>query len=862
MIRFITPAALYLALLAPLLWVVSLARRPERTPRLMISLVLRTLAVLVLAGALAGAELLRPVPQLTVIFLLDRSASVSRDQQLRAEAYVRQALASLPAGDRAGIVSFGRQAAIERFPSVSRTFAPLAPAIGEARTNIADAIQLALGILPASGQRRLVLLSDGGANAGDTQAAARAAMSSGAAFEIVPLDRGPAGLDVQVTGVALPLAARAGERLRMSVQTQSTATTTAQLTVSNNGHPVLTQQVQVPAGANQLDVELPEANAAFNRYEVRLTAGGDVQPENDSGEAFSSLHNHPSVLLVEGSAGAARNLRDALAAASFDVRTIAPDQLPATLPGLARFDAVVLIDVALNDLPPAAVAILPTYVRDLGRGFAMIGGPRSFGPGGYRGSPIEDLLPVKMDPPPQVQQPAVSVVVVIDISGSMTVAEGGVAKMQLAVEGAARIADQLRDDDEITVIPFDHESRGAIGPRSGRDHADLRSMLDGIPTGGSGITMYNALVEARPYLQASTKPIRHLITITDGNDTTQHPGSVNLVRQLNTAGVTVTSVAVGDGEDVPFLKDIAQAGGGRFFLTEQAINLPNIMLDETRLVMQPFVVEQPFVPSQNAAGSAASATGMLRGIAALPTLRGYIATTPKPTAQVLLSTPQGNPLLATPQAGLGRALAWTSDLKGQWATDLVRWPAFPTLAAQMFGWLLPPPGNSNLAVDTRLDGDRLLVTAELHDDRGAPATGLQVAGELAAADGTTFPIVLHETRPGSYAAALGAAPAGTYQIRLVATRANGQPFATGGGGAVVPRASEFRAGPGDAQLLETLAHLTGGRLNPAPTAIYDSTSQSRPSARDLTRPLLWLVIGLLPLEVAVRRLLFQPKSPH
>ena len=72
-----------------------------------------------------------------------------------------------------------------------------------------------------------------------------------------------------------------------------------------------------------------------------------------------------------------------------------------------------------------------------------------------------------MDIRPHVIEPAVAVVIVIDASGSMADQEQGSSKIHLAALGAARVAANLRDDDEITVIPFDHAPVGTIGPRAG-----------------------------------------------------------------------------------------------------------------------------------------------------------------------------------------------------------------------------------------------------------------------------------------------------------------------------------------------------------------------------------------------------------
>ena len=62
---------------------------------------------------------------------------------------------------------------------------------------------------------------------------------------------------------------------------------------------------------------------------------------------------------------------------------------------------------------------LQAYVRDLGRGLVMVGGPRSYGAGGYEDTQLEETLPVDMGVRDRQKQPDVALVVVIDKSGSM-----------------------------------------------------------------------------------------------------------------------------------------------------------------------------------------------------------------------------------------------------------------------------------------------------------------------------------------------------------------------------------------------------------------------------------------------------------
>jgi uncharacterized membrane protein/Mg-chelatase subunit ChlD len=852
-LSFIFPIFLWLLLLLPPLWALTLLapRRLSRV-RFWFSLALRTCALLGLILALSGTQLVQPVGAVTTVFLLDGSDSVSLSQRARAETFIQQALDQMPRDDRAAIVVFGQRALVERTPSGERLLGQVAARPGAAATNVEDAIQLGLALLPSEGHKRLVLLSDGGANAGDALAASRLAAARGVPIDVLPLSGAADGLDAQVAGVELPAAAREGQLLRMKIDLESSAATGARLIVQGpGGATLIDQQVPLQQGAQRLEVELPEARTAFNRYVVRVEAPGDARPENNAAEAYAFVEGRPRALLVEGQPGEAANLTDALRAANVDVDVVAPARVPGSLGDLSAYDAVVLVDVPKAGLAQRAQSALGAYVHDLGRSLMMVGGAQSFGAGGWRDTPVEAALPVTMDIPSQVRFPPVSIVVLIDISGSMGAEENGRTKISLAAEGAQRIASLMRDEDDLTVIPFDSEAKRVIGPVPGsrRDEAiDALSRLT--QPGGGGINIHDGLVEAAKYIRQSDKPLRHIITLTDGSDTVQQEGALEIVRQLQSEKVTLTSIAIGDGDHVPFIRDMAQVGAGRTFLTNQAANIPSILADETQAVIRPYVIEEDFTPTRGAAHP------ILRDFDRAPPLHGFVTTTPRQTAQVLLAAPRGEPVLAVWTYGLGRAVAWTSDFKGQWGKDWVGWDAFPRFSAQLLAWLVPPQRPQNLALTASTVGGDLVLSAVAQDDLGRPQTGLSVSGRMLAGDGSGAEVALREVGPGLYRAAISGARPGAYLVQIVARDAGGQPFGAVTAGAVVPPGAEYRRGGADPALLDALVRGTGGRLMPAPAAAFDPGATAEGTVREIGLPLLWLALLLLPFDVGVRRLLF------
>jgi uncharacterized membrane protein len=851
-LTFIFPNALWLLLLAPLVWALTFAvpRRVARW-RFWFSLLTRTIVLVALVLSLAGAQLVQPRGATTTVFLLDGSDSVSLSQRARAEAFIQQALATMPVDDQAGIVVFGQQAQVERAPSNERGFGQVISQPGGSATNLQSAMDLGLSMLPNEGHQRIVLLSDGGENTGTAEAAMRIATSRGIPVDVVPLNGLADGLDAQVAGVSLPASARAGQALRMQITLDSNTPTTATLLVQGpDGQLIAAQPVELVGGAQTFDLTLPEPQPFFNRYVVRLRTENDARPENNAAEAFTFVGGQPRVLLVEGEPGEAVNLAGALAAAKIDVTVVSPQSMPDSLSALSAYDATVLMNVPKHAISDQRQSLLNAYVHDIGRGLLMVGGPQSFGAGGWRETPIEQALPVSMDIPTQFQLPPVSIVVLIDVSGSMAQEEGGRTKIELAAEGAARIAALMRDSDELTVIPFDSEAQGVVGPLPGSRRDEAIDALGRIAPGGGGINIHDGLVKAEQYINQSKNPVRHIITITDGNDTVQQEGALEIVKRLRQNKVTLTSIAIGEGKDVPFIRGAVSAGGGRMFLTERAAEIPSILTNEAQAVIQPYIVEEPFTPIQTATHP------ILRGVEETPALAGYVVTTPKQTAQVLLTTQRGEPLLAAWQYGLGHALAWTSDLRGQWGKEWVAWDQYPRFAAQLVSWLLPTQNTQNLTLQASTIGAQLILSAEAQDTQGRPASGLRVAGRMLSGDGAIVEVELREVGPGKYRAPVNDARPGAYLVQLIAQDASGQAFGAVTAGAVVPQSAEYRTQGANPGLLEAIAKQTGGRVNIEPKAAFEPNRLSRGAVREISLPLLVLVLLLLPLDIASRRLLF------
>src|SRR5215212_7759643 len=441
-LTFITPAALVLLALLPLMWAFALWTPQRVVPwRFWLGLVLRSLMLAALVLGIAGAQLVQPVSTLTTVFLIDNSDSVAPAQRQRAIAYVNQALQSMPPADKAAVVVFGANPLVEHAPSSLATLGTIDSVPVTNRTNIQDALQLGLALLPAESQKRIVLLSDGGENSGRAADAARLAAVRGVPLDVVTLPS-EHGADVIVSSVDAPSLAREGQEIALSVAIRSSFATSGKIQVFIDGQLAAEQNVNLAPGLSNVPVRVPAGVAGFRRLEVRIDAQGDTEPQNNRAATFTQVQGPPRMLLVAGAADRAANLQAALESAGVRVDLRTPNQAPAGLEQLSAYAAVVLIDTPARDVPRALLEALPAYVREPGRGFSMIGGSDSFGAGGYRravqdqtGASIEDALPVNLDPLDSAQTPDVGLAMVIDRSGSMEDSGGGSrTKLDLAKE--------------------------------------------------------------------------------------------------------------------------------------------------------------------------------------------------------------------------------------------------------------------------------------------------------------------------------------------------------------------------------------------------------------------------------------------
>jgi len=488
------------------------------------------------------------------------------------------------------------------------------------------------------------------------------------------------------------------------------------------------------------------------------------------------------------------------------------------------------------------------YVREQGGGLVMLGGEESFGLGGYYRTPIEEALPVTMEVKQKIEIPSLAVVLSIDRSGSMAMTtDEKVTKLDIAKEAAHLVVDLLDERNEVGVMSWDTEFIWDAPLKPARDKQGIHQAISTIKAGG-GTDGYPALKEAYQILFDRPALLKHVIFLSDGQMT--RGDFSGLLRRMAKDKITVSTVAIGKDADVPLMVDVAKWGRGRFYYTEDDSTIPRIFTLETQLASKASLVEQPF--KATVASPAHEAIQEINWKEA-PPLGGYVATSLKSSADLVLMTHQEDPLLATWRYGLGRSVAFTSDAKAKWGVLWVRWGGFNKFWSQVTRWTLRTGTRSDtVATVSRADNvGEVLVDAI--DPKGEFINFLDSQVGVVSPDKTRTVVDLEQIGPGRYRGRFPAAQEGVYLVGMAQRRAD-QMVGSQLAGLVVPYGQEFRDLGVDETFLRELSELTGGGMLSDPKdAFLQNRHKSRLSV-DIWPWLVGMVAVLLIPEVALRRI--------
>lgn len=824
-------------LLVPVIWyfIKSLSDFPTLQRR--ISLLTRAAVLVLLILALAGLTLLRPSTLQYVVLGIDRSLSIDKEAQEVIDEFIKDA--EQAKGDN-----------ILAMMNVAGRPTPITTEVGNLEelpedqlqaTDLAMAIETAQAAIPPGYLPKVVLLTDARQTSGDIlQVAATADVPI--SFVPLPVRTDP---EVQVAEAKAPAEVRQGEPFYVEVTIASNHEDAGYIDVYRGDILVSEQQepLKISAGETKFRFRQSIDSESQTDYVVRIRGFEDTLLDNNSASAVVFASGKPSVLVVDSDTNETNHFRWALEEQDMLVQVRPVEGIPRSLTELQKFDCLVFSNVPATAMTLKQMEIIRTYVEDLGGGLVMIGGDQSFGLGGYYKTTLEEILPVRSNFDKEKEKPSLAMVLVIDKSGSM-----GGEKIELAKDAAKGAAELLGPRDQLGVIAFDGASYWVSELHSASDKGYIVDRIATIEASG-GTSIYPALSDAYDALAAATAKLKHVILLTDGHST---PGDFQGVAQdMAASRITLSSVAVGGQADATLLEELAQIGGGRYYMCDDPGSVPQIFAKETVEASKSAINELPFIPIS------VRPTAVLNGIdlETAPFLLGYVMTRTKPTSEFILASEAGDPVLVWWRYGLGMTVAFTSDAKSQWAAEWLTWPDFGMFWAQVIRNAMRKSDSKGVFVEVQRTGENARVVVDSVDPTGQFINQAETKMTLIKPGLNRETISLTQSAPGRYEAEFATPDKGAYHMELSQTRRGVQTFRQTRG-IVVGYPDELRLGPPNDDLMKRVSELTGGNVAPTPTQIFESGERTAEDILPLWPYLLSAAICLFLLDVALRRVDF------
>lgn len=799
----------------------------------------RFFTCLFLILALSSLGIVWTVEDTSTIFLLDASDSMA-EYKNDIESFVKEALESMKDKDEAAIISFGEEPVMENFLSQQPAFENISQIQGSKYTNIEKALNAAVSVLPEGSRKRIVLVTDGEENEGNSSNIAGVLKDKSVDFKVLKIQR-EKGNEVAAVKLTAPQTLNMGEEFNIGVNIKSNVNTSAKLTLFDGSQKAAEENIDLTKGENRFLFKDIADTRGFKTYRAVVEANLDTEMRNNEASSFVNVLDKPMILVIEDKAGEADEIAKILEGAKTDYKRLSAHSAPADLQSLAQYKTIILANVSAENLSDGFLKALEPYVRDLGGGLIATGGDDSFALGGYFKTSLEKVLPVNMELKGRKAIPDMSIFVVIDKSGSMASESGGITKLDLAKEAAARVLDSLRDNDNIGVLAFDSAQYWVVQPQKPKDREALRSDIGTITQGG-GTSILPALEEAVDKMKDHDSKIKHIILLTDGQ--AEKTGYDELLEEARNGCITISTVAAGFDADIQLLEHIAQEAGGRFYVTDQYSNIPTIFAKETFMAARAYLNNREFTPRL------VNMHSVLEGVAenGMPGLLGYIASSPKDSSRVILESDEGDPILTLWQYGLGKTIAWNSDMKGVWSGNYVNWDKNPVFWNNLINWTIENYSTENLEVSTKVQGGYGEINAlQRNSNETIDTRAIITAPSL-----ETIEVDLNPEAPGRYKGSFRIDDTGAYLIKVVQSK-DGEVQSAVSTGMSVQYSPEYSM-DANSHKLERLVIESGGSYIKEAEEVFEGPIAPVKGRVDLTSPLLLLTLLAFLVDIAVRRL--------
>jgi uncharacterized membrane protein len=614
-----------------------------------------------------------------------------------------------------------------------------------------------------------------------------------------------------------------------------------------NEHRVWQEEIGFGPGKQRITVPFRLDQPGYYRYVAQLfpEPGSDALDANNVACADLFLEGPGRILVFtdpEGDARDARWLVAALEDSGMDVLVADPFSCPASALPFQAYDCVVLVNVPADAFDRTQMRALRDAVYGVGTGLLMVGGDRSLGAGGYQRTAVEEALPVHMDIEQRRVMPRGALAVVLHTCEFAAGNSWGkrIAKEAIRVLGA-------QDEAGVLAYSFTGQETWVFEPMPVARYDEMAQLINQADIGDMP-SFANTMQMALNALQRSTAAAKHVVIISDGDP---QPPSPQLLSDFAVSKISVSTVAISPHtpQDLLVMQRIAGATGGRYYNPATPEELPAIFIKEATTLRRSLIQEGAFAPEQG------FPSPILKGITAVPPLRGLVLSTPKARAGVVLQAPNEDeidPVLAVWRYGLGSAGVFASDLSAKWGESWVQWDGYVPFVTQLLRNLSRAETDDSLGLVVRATGtDAVLEVTDLRPDGG----GLLSVEARVLGPGERVELV--HLRPVGPRHCEGRFPLwglGTYQV--IVAGSDGDWTGQALGGLTVPYSPEYLRFRSSPAVLQRIAEETGGRVlsgDEQGPDLYPAEREARRTSQAVHAVLLALLAFLMPIDAGVRR---------
>lgn len=658
------------AIIIALIPFLKLNKQSRRSKNRIPSMILHIMVLFLITLVFSGMKIQKNnvIKDENTILLVDISDS-SLNSKEKIDIYIENILKDYDHNKKVGIVVFANECEYvaklnSNASKVLEDYQNYDKEIKKDATNIEDALYFTQSILGANGGR-VILLTDGLETDGDATITASRLANENIIIDAVYFDNDPIEYEVQINGLEVETPVTIGKDTKINVNIASKINCIANLKLFDNDVLIGEQDVFIKDKEMEVTFIYQFEESGEHCLKVVIDAEKDTYKENNQYYSFVNITDDTRILIVDGTGSESTKLYNMIND-DYNIVRMQAANAPTEIDELSKYSQIILMNASMNTLPTDFDESMKEYVSQGGNLFT-IGGKNTYYYGNMANTEFDNILPINIE---KEDNEPVGVMIVLDASGSMEDPWSGTTKkMEIAIQAAVESVNALKDSDYVGVVAFNSTAEVIVPMTSCSQRNSIIRKIEGIST-ATGTYYGPALdIASEELISFTNTEIKHVIFASDGEPVDTNTRYLNLVSSMYNSGITTSTVAIDPTFDSDILERMATFGGGNFHSVTTASELDDIMIEEVNSLHGDYLNEDEIIPRINRYTSAVS------GINSLPTISGYIGSSAKPKATVVLKA-NNDPLYAqwTYEKGNtsgGKVGSFMSDLNGMWTNEFL-----------------------------------------------------------------------------------------------------------------------------------------------------------------------------------------------